>query len=30
MNGSPGYRVFIRDNGDARVVQMYAEMLRLL
>lgn len=30
LNGSPGYRVFIRDNGDERVVQMYVEMLRLL
>jgi glutathione synthase/RimK-type ligase-like ATP-grasp enzyme len=30
LNGSPGYRVFIRDNGDARVVQMYGEMLEIL
>lgn len=30
LNGSPGFRVFIRDNGDARVVQMYGEMLRIL
>jgi len=30
LNGSPGYRVFIRDNGDSRVVQMYGEILDML
>jgi glutathione synthase/RimK-type ligase-like ATP-grasp enzyme len=30
INGSPGYRVFIRDNGTERVVKMYEEVLALL